>query len=117
MRFRFIHAADIHLGYEQYNLDERANDFARAYLAMVNHAVDVRADFVLIAGDLFHKANTDAWTLRQAMHGLQLLRDARIPVVAVEGNHDAQHYHKNLSWMQFLADHELLMLLNAEKAA
>jgi DNA repair exonuclease SbcCD nuclease subunit len=117
MRFRFIHAADIHLGYEQYNLDQRANDFARAYLAMVAHAIEVQADFVLIAGDLFHKANTDAWTLRQAMHGLQELRDARIPVVAVEGNHDAQHYHKNLSWMQFLADHDLMVLLNAEPAA
>src|SRR5579884_1307384 len=116
MRFRFIHAADIHLGYEQYNLAARFNDFARAYLAMVNHAIAVDADFVLIAGDLFHKANTDAYTLRQAQSGLQQLQDAGIPVIAVEGNHDVQHHHKNMSWMQYLCDNEQLILLNVEKA-
>jgi DNA repair exonuclease SbcCD nuclease subunit len=114
MRFRFIHAADIHLGYEQYNLAARAKDFALAYLAMVDHAVDVDADFVLIAGDLFHKANTDAWTLKQATHGLQRLKDAGIPVIAIEGNHDVQHHHKNLSWMEFLCDQDLLTLLNVQ---
>src|SRR5690348_13933929 len=104
MQLRFIHAADIHLGYAQYNLDRRADDFALAYFDLVDHTVSAGADFLLIAGDLFHRANTDAWTLKQAIHGLETLRRAGIPVVAIEGNHDAQHYHKHLSWMQFLCD-------------
>jgi len=112
MRFRFIHAADIHLGHAQYNLDERADDFAKAYLEMVEHTIAVRADFLLLAGDLFHHAKADAWTLRQAMAGLDQLRRAGIPVLAIEGNHDAQHYFKNMSWMEFLCDQELLVLLN-----
>jgi DNA repair exonuclease SbcCD nuclease subunit len=116
MQFRFIHVADIHLGYEQYNLAQRADDFARAYLKMVEHAIDERVDFVLVAGDLFHRAQTDAWTLKQATAGLTMLRDARIPVVAIEGNHDAQHYHKHLSWLEFLCDQELLILLNVVRA-
>ena len=117
MQFRFIHAADIHLGYEQYNLPARANDFARAYLSMVEYAIDVRADFVIIAGDLFHKANADAWTLKQAIHGLEMLRDAHIPVVAVEGNHDTQYHARSLSWMEFLCDQELFVLLNVQRSA
>lgn len=116
MQLRFIHAADIHLGFEQYNLTARANDFVRAYLALAEYAIAAQADFVVIAGDLFHKANADAWTLRQAMYGLEMLREARIPVIAIEGNHDTQHYVKNLSWMQFLCDMELLSLLNVERA-
>ena len=116
MRFRFIHAADIHLGYEQYSLSARANDFAKAYFAMVDYAAQVRADFVLIAGDLFHRANADAWTLKQATHGLVKLRKARIPVLAIEGNHDAQHYRKHLSWLEYLCDQELLSLLNVSTA-
>ncbi|MGH2447410.1 MAG: DNA repair exonuclease, partial [Chloroflexota bacterium] len=88
---RFIHAADIHLGYQQYNLPERYRDFSEAYLGMVEHAVAGRVDFVLIAGDLFHQANTDARTLSVAISGLERLRRADIPVVAIEGNHDAQH--------------------------
>jgi DNA repair exonuclease SbcCD nuclease subunit len=112
MRFRFIHAADLHLGYEQYNLATRANDFARAFFDLVEYAVEAQADFVLIAGDLFHRANADAWTLKQATHGLTVLRTAGVPVVAVEGNHDTQHYRKNLSWLEYLCDQELLILLN-----
>jgi DNA repair protein SbcD/Mre11 len=116
MQFRFLHAADIHLGHEQYGLAKRSDDFAKAYLAMVEYAVQNTVDFVLIAGDLFHHARADAWTLKQAMAGLSILREVGIPVLAVEGNHDAQHMYKNLSWMEFLCDQELLILLNMHKA-
>jgi DNA repair exonuclease SbcCD nuclease subunit len=116
MRSHFIHAADIHLGYEQYNLAARANDFARAFHGLVEHTIEARADFLLLAGDLFHRANADAWMLKQAMAGLADLRSAGIPVVAIEGNHDAQHMRKNLSWMELLSDHELLILLNLQQA-
>jgi DNA repair exonuclease SbcCD nuclease subunit len=112
MRLRFIHAADIHLGYEQYNLPKRADDFARAFFAVVGHTKDVQADFLLLAGDLFHRASADAWMLKQATHGLSELRDAGIPVVVIEGNHDAQFVRKNLSWLEFLSDQGLLHLLN-----
>src|SRR5438270_8937596 len=114
MQFRFIHAADIHLGNAQYGLAKRSNDFAKAYLEIVEHAVEHAVDFVLIAGDLFHHARADAWTLKAAMTGLQTMRDAGIPVIAIEGNHDAQHYHRDLSWMEFLCDERLLVLLNMQ---
>lgn len=114
MHFRFIHAADIHLGFEQYSLPARENDFAQAYLDMVQHAIDVQADFVIIAGDLFHKANADAWTLKQATHGLTLLREKKIPVIAIEGNHDSQNYRKHLSWLEYLCDLNLVSLLSID---
>jgi DNA repair exonuclease SbcCD nuclease subunit len=114
MRLRFIHAADIHLGYRQYNLDARFNDFARAYFAVADHAIQVGADFVLIAGDLFHHARPDAWTLKQATVGLDRLRHAGIPVVAIEGNHDTTHHQRDLSWLEYLCDQELLTLLNVQ---
>lgn len=114
MQCRFIHAADIHLGYEQYNLARRADDFARAYLAVVEHAIGVKADFLVLAGDLFHRASADAWMLKQATYGLRELHAAGIPVLAVEGNHDAQHARKHLSWLEFLCDQELLILLNVK---
>ncbi len=117
MRRRFIHAADIHLGHAQYGLAKRSNDFARAYMSMVDFAVESSVDFVLIAGDLFHHARADAATLKQAMIGLRRLREAAIPVVAIEGNHDVQHITRSLSWMEFLCDQELLILLNRQQAA
>jgi exonuclease SbcD len=116
MRFQFVHAADVHLGHEQYNLTARSNDFARAYLDMIRYAVEHTVDFVVITGDLFHHARADALTLKQAIAGLEPLRDAGIPAIAIEGNHDAQHYYRNLSWMQFLCEQGLLTLLDVQRA-
>src|SRR5919199_2022863 len=116
MQFRFVHAADIHLGNEQYNLVARADDFARAYLAMVDHAISRKVDFVLIAGDLFHHVQADAWTFKQALAGLALLREADIPVVAIEGNHDTVYAQKHLSWLGLLGDQGYLHLLNVQRA-
>ena len=60
---RFLHAADIHLGYSQYGESERYNDFSRAYLAMVDAAIVNEVDFVLLAGDLFDARDIDPRTL------------------------------------------------------
>ena len=63
MRAKFLHIADCHLGYRQYNLAERYNDFGRAFHRMIDIAIAEKVDFVLLAGDLFHKRAIDALTL------------------------------------------------------
>lgn len=114
MRFRFLHFADCHLGYWQYNRKERFNDFGRAYLGVIKAAIDEQVDFVLLAGDLFQKRAIDALTLNQAIVGLERLKAAKIPCIAVEGNHEAAYYHEQVGWLQFLALRNLLILLNPE---
>jgi exonuclease SbcD len=47
---RFMHVADIHLGYQQYGSRERFNDFSRVFLHIVDQAVEQRVDFVLLDG-------------------------------------------------------------------
>lgn len=112
MKFRFLHMADCHLGYRQYNLRERINDFARAFYAVIDTAIQERVDFVVLAGDLFQKRTIDALTLGQAMRGLERLAAADIPCVAVEGNHEHAYYGERFSWMDFLAQRGLLQLLD-----
>ena len=112
MRVTFVHTADNHLGYEQYGLKERYNDFAKAFLAVVDGAIQRHADFFVVAGDLFNKRAIDAQTLIQAQAGLKRLREAGIPAIAVEGNHDRSYYRDGLSWLQFLCAEELLFLLS-----
>jgi DNA repair protein SbcD/Mre11 len=112
MRATIVHTADNHLGYEQYGLKERFNDFARAFLAVVDDALARRADAFLIAGDLFNKRAIDALTLMQAQTGLQKLKDAGIPAIAIEGNHDRSYYRDGVSWLQFLGWGGNLILLN-----
>lgn len=117
MQLRFVHAADIHLGYEQYNLGARYNDFARAFFALIDYAADEQVDFLLLAGDLFHHVRADAATFQLALRGLTRLRAAGIPVVAIEGNHDTVYSRKeSLSWLGLLGNQELLSLLNVQTA-
>ncbi|MBF6592291.1 MAG: exonuclease SbcCD subunit D [Ktedonobacterales bacterium] len=112
MRATFVHTADNHLGYEQYGVKERFNDFARAFLAVVDDAIARQADLFVVAGDLFNKRAIDALTLIQAQSALQRLADAGIPAVAIEGNHDRSYYRDGVSWLQFLCWQGLLRLLN-----
>jgi DNA repair protein SbcD/Mre11 len=124
MSIKFLHCADIHLGYLQYNAKDRFNDFSRALSAIVDkatgketdfdQAIQGPVDFVILAGDLFQKRAIDALTLNQAMRALQRLRAAHIPCIAVEGNHERSYYEETIGWMKFLALQDLLILLDAE---
>lgn len=104
-----------------YHLDERRKDFARAWIDVVQrYAIQQEVDFMLVAGDFFDKPNIDPQAMNQAMAGLKLLKDANIPVVVIEGNHDKhpsisefqQKIHtRTHSWLRSLSEWELIYLL------
>jgi exonuclease SbcD len=112
MRASFIHIADVHLGYEQYGVRERFNDFTHAFWQVVDAASEKQVDFVVIAGDLFNKRSIDALTLIHAIEGLKKLKERDIAVIAIEGNHDRSYYRDGISWLQFLCHQEYLVLLS-----
>ncbi|MBX3051769.1 MAG: exonuclease SbcCD subunit D [Caldilineaceae bacterium] len=112
MRARFLHLADCHLGYRQYGRNERFNDFSKAFYAVIDVAVAEKVDFVVLAGDLFQKRSIDALTLSHAMRGLEKLQKAGIPCLAVEGNHELAYFNESIGWMRFLAERDLLVLLD-----
>ncbi len=112
MKIRFLHIADLHLGNHQYQSDDRYNDFARAFQAVVAVALTEHVDFVAIAGDLFHKRAIDALTLYHAQTELAHLRDAGIPTLIIEGNHDRAFYRDaGISWLSFLTWTDAMILL------
>lgn len=112
MPITFMHIADIHLGYQQYGLQERFDDFSRAFLNLVEQAIARQVNFVLLAGDLFEKRTVDPLAMRVAIEGLTQLYEAGIPVLAVEGNHERAYYQEQYSWMDFLDALGYLRLLN-----
>src|SRR6266581_5216614 len=111
MRASFIHVADSHLGYEQYGVRERFNDFTRSFWNVIDEALERNVDFMVIAGDLFNKRAIDAQTLIHAIEGLRKLKEHNIPVIAIEGNHDRSYYREGISWLQFLCYQEYIVLL------
>jgi DNA repair exonuclease SbcCD nuclease subunit len=109
---KFLHMSDVHLGCRRYNLEERTKDFFRSWHDVItSHALPNEVDFVLIAGDFFDRRNIDPQTMNHALAGLQLLKDARIPVVAIEGNHDRRDAVSDYSWMRSFSQAGFLILL------
>ena len=111
---RFIHTADIHLG-KTYRTStgeaERYEDFFRMLGSIVSDAIRERVDFVLIAGDLFHTGQILPRTFARTIETLQPLKDAGIPCIAVEGNHDWIHRRDSISWMEALSQMGYIHLL------
>jgi DNA repair protein SbcD/Mre11 len=97
--FKFIHAADIHLdspllGLERYEgapVEEIRGATRKALENLVRLAIEEAVDFVLIAGDLYDGDWRDAGTGLYFVKQMARLREAKIPVYLVAGNHDAQN--------------------------
>jgi exonuclease SbcD len=118
---KFLHISDVHLGCRRYNLVERMRDFARAWIEVVSvYAIENKVDFVLVCGDLFDRRNVEPQAMNHAMSGLMVLKEANIPVVVIEGNHD-QHEsvssfqqkgsERTFSWLRSLSEWGFIYLL------
>ncbi len=110
---KFAHLADIHLGYEQYNQSWRAEDYSRIFKAAARKIVEENVDFVIIAGDLFHKSIPNPRTLKDAIEVLNIFRENDIPVFAIEGNHDKSI--RDISIYHLLESLNLLYVLGLRK--
>lgn len=120
---RFLHVADVHLGFDRYDCKKRTLDFFYAFQDALERYAIVKdrsqgvakpVDFVLIAGDLFEHRMIQPAVLGQAQICLQTLQDAEIPVLAIEGNHDNRPFGTKTSWLRYLSNQGLLMLLEPE---
>jgi DNA repair protein SbcD/Mre11 len=109
---KFLHISDVHLGCTRYQLNESPRDFFDAWIDVLQkYAIGEKVDFVVMSGDFFHKRNVPPETMNYAFAGLSLLKDAGIPIVTIEGNHDQKHNDTEYSWLRSLANWNLLYLL------
>jgi DNA repair exonuclease SbcCD nuclease subunit len=96
-RFRFLHAADIHLDsplvglsrYEGLPLDRVRRATRDAFDSLVSFAIREEVAFVVIAGDLFDGDWKDMATGLYFVGAMGRLARADIPVFLLKGNHDA----------------------------
>ncbi len=64
-----------------------------------------------MAGDFFHKRVVPPETMNYAVEGLTELRDAGIPVITIEGNHDQKYTDSEYSWLRSLSSWGFVKLL------
>ena len=104
--FRFAVLSDVHLGAPRFGIPALAGDAARALDAAVARLLEDPPDFVLFAGNLFHRALVGPAELAAAEAALQRLHG--IPVVAIEGDCEASERD---SFVRYLGRRGLLRCL------
>ena len=90
----FVHAADLHLGSKLRKVGNPCNraDFVKeaekAFDNLIQKTIDVNAEFLVLSGDIYDRADREASAQIQFVSGLKRLIDNDIKVYIVHGNHD-----------------------------
>lgn len=99
---RFIHIADVHLGAKPDKglpwEDERAQEIWDSFDRVLETAAQRQADFLFIAGDLFHRQPLKR-ELKEVNYRFEKLYPTRVVMIA--GNHDyigANSYYRDFKW-------------------
>lgn len=95
---KFIHAADIHLdspltglsAYADAPVEMLRSATRHAFTNLVNEAIDLQVDFMVIAGDLYDGSWKDHNTGIYFCKEMGRLKKVGIPVYLLFGNHDAE---------------------------
>ncbi len=83
------HITDTHLGYRQYNLEEREEDIYRLFNEAVDKILCEKPDLVIHTGDLFDQSRPPVRALLVAYNGFKKLVDKGIKVYGILGDHDS----------------------------
>ena len=108
---RVIHTGDTHIGYQQYHVPERRDDFLAAFEQVVADAIDDDVDAVVHAGDLFHDRQPTLTDVLGTLDVLERLDDANVPFLAVVGNHEAK---RDAQWLDLYESLGLAVRLDDE---
>ncbi len=84
---RIAHLADTHLGYKQFNLDEREKDIYDALNEIGDKILEEHADIVIHSGDLFDSPRPTPQAYCAFKKFLRKL-DGKVKIFAVLGDHD-----------------------------
>lgn len=87
---RFAHLSDSHLGFKQFGLDGREQDFYEVFKKTIDKIIELDVDFVIHSGDLFDSYTPSTNTLLVFQKELIKLTNAGIPFYVIAGNHDSQ---------------------------
>ena len=107
MNFRFLHAADLHLGSPLLGLSQKDDDVAArfakasrlAFEDLVTKALEEEVAFAVIAGDVFDGDWKDASIGLFFNRQLARLANRGVPTYFLRGNHDADSVvTKSLTW-------------------
>lgn len=114
MTIKIAHVADTHLGYRQYGLMEREQDFYESFEKVVDSIIDHDVDYVIHSGDLFEQPKPPINALLCAQKGFLKLLENDIEVLVIAGNHDIIQ-RRNTSIPQELYENDKFHILTLKE--
>jgi DNA repair protein SbcD/Mre11 len=82
------HISDIHLGYSQFNLQEREEDIYEVFEEAIDKSISEHAQLIILAGDIFHTPRPNGSSIIKLANQLKKLKEKSIPVYFILGEHD-----------------------------
>ena len=100
---RLLHIADLHAG-KTLGKVSRNPDLEYALSQVIDCSKESRVDVLLIAGDVFDKANPDNESKELIFEFFLKLKDLGTEVVVIAGNHDSYDFMKSIRGLSRLAN-------------
>ncbi|MDF0679728.1 MAG: DNA repair exonuclease [Candidatus Nitrosocosmicus sp.] len=82
------HISDIHLGYAQFNLQEREEDLYEVFGEAIEKSISEHVKAIILAGDIFHNPKPNGAAIIRLARELKKLKEKSISVFFVLGEHD-----------------------------
>ena len=90
---KIIHFSDTHLGYndldilDENNINQREADFYKAFSDIVEQIKEIKPDYIIHTGDLFHRSSPSNRAITFALEKFKEIDELNIPFVLIAGNH------------------------------
>jgi len=90
---KIVHFSDTHLGFndldilDENNVNQREADFYDAFTQVVEQIKEIKPDYIIHTGDLFHRASPSNRAITFALQKVQEINSLNIPFVLIAGNH------------------------------
>ena len=90
---KILHFSDTHLGYNdldilnEQNINQREADFYDAFTQVVEQIKQIKPDYIIHTGDLFHRSSPSNRAITFALEQFKIINALNIPFIMIAGNH------------------------------
>ncbi len=90
---RIVHFSDTHLGFNdldvinEENINQREADFYDAFSQVVEQIKEIKPDYIIHTGDLFHRTSPSNRAITFALEQFKIINSLNIPFILIAGNH------------------------------
>ena len=90
---KIIHFSDTHLGFNDLdiinedNINQREADFYNAFSQVVEQIKQIKPDYIIHTGDLFHRTSPSNRAITFALEQFKIINSLNIPFILIAGNH------------------------------